>query len=69
MTNFERLQREAQITDPADPNFNSDMDVIVAFTRRPYRDAINEGIDPNDSKAFGDWIQAEQEKAIREVTV
>jgi len=51
-TNWERLQREARITDPADPAFNSDMDVIVAGLRVSYRETILAGIEPTDEDAY-----------------
>jgi hypothetical protein len=47
-TNFERLQREAEITDAADPHYNSDLDIILPGTTATSRDVIRAGIDPND---------------------
>lgn len=58
-TNFERLQREAGITDPTDPDFNSDMDIIVPAITKSYRDLINAGIDPNDESAVETFVMKE----------
>ena len=55
-TNFERLRREAEITDPSDPLFNSDLDIIYPGSRLSGRDIIRAGIDPNDEEATLDYV-------------
>lgn len=50
-TNFERLQREAEITDTDDPHFNADLDIPYMGTTATSRDVIRAGIDPNDEAA------------------
>jgi hypothetical protein len=49
MTNFERITAEAKIVDKSDPNYNTDMDIIVPGTTKPYREMILAGFDPNNS--------------------
>lgn len=58
-TNWERLQREAQNTDPTHPDFNSDMDITVPGIPKTYRDLINAGIDPNNPGAVEAFVMAE----------
>ncbi len=55
MSNFERITAEANITDPTHPNYDSDMDIIVAGTTKTYREMILAGFNPNnpeDMEAF-----------------
>ncbi|MCG2807670.1 MAG: hypothetical protein L6413_05310 [Coriobacteriia bacterium] len=63
-TNFERLQREALITDPGAPGFNPDLDWILPGTRKSYRDLVGAGIDPNDTVARDAFIEREMDEAI-----
>lgn len=58
-TNFERLQREARVTDAAAPDYNSDLDVIVAATTKSYRQLVAAGIDPNDPDAVDAFVNKE----------
>lgn len=52
LVNFERITEEAHITDPKDPRYNSDDDMIVAGTTKTYRDMILAGLDPNYEENF-----------------
>jgi len=63
-TNRERLAREAAITDPNHPDFNSDMDWIIPGTTKRLRDAINAGVDTDDRDAYDAYIEREQQAAI-----
>ena len=56
MTNWERLQREAEVTDKNSPEYNSDMDIIVAGTQSTYRDMIKAGFDPNGEANFEAYV-------------
>lgn len=48
-TNRERIQREAAITDPSHPDYNSDNDITLpGGNGKTYRDAILAGFDPNE---------------------
>lgn len=58
-TNLERLQREARVTDPTKPGYNSDLDVIVPAITKSYRQLINDGIDPNDEDAVDAYVAKE----------
>lgn len=58
-TNFQRLQREAGITDPADPSFNSDLDVVLAGLPLTYREVISiGGVEPHDEDALDELREA-----------
>lgn len=58
-TNVERLQREAGVTDPEHPDYNSDLDSIVPATTKTYRQLIHDGIDPNDADAVEAYVNKE----------
>lgn len=58
-TNIERLRREAGITDPTHPDYNSDLDIIVPAITKSYRQLINDGIDPNDEAAVEAYVHRE----------
>lgn len=58
-TNVERLQREAGVTDPEHPDYNSDLDSIVPATTKTYRQLILDGIDPNDADAVEAYVNKE----------
>lgn len=58
-TNAERLQREAGITDPEHPNFNSDLDIVVPAITKSYRQLINDGIDINNADAVDAYVTKE----------
>lgn len=64
-TNQQRLLREASITDPAHPDYNTDMDIIVAGTTKTYRDLTLAGVDVNDPAAFDAFVAAEQSMTAR----
>lgn len=63
-TNMQRLQREAEITDPTHPDYNSDLDIIIPATTKTYRELIRSGIDPNDTDARDAFVQREVDKRI-----
>ena len=58
-TNIERLQREAGVTDPGHPDYNSDLDSIVPATTKTYRQLITAGVDPNDEGAVEAFVNTE----------
>lgn len=58
-TNLERLQREAGITDPEHPDYNSDLDIIVPAITKSYRQLIVACIDPNDADAVDAFVMKE----------
>lgn len=51
MDNLQRLLVMAKIVDKADPDYNTDMDIIVPGTTKTYRDMILAGYDATSEEA------------------
>jgi hypothetical protein len=60
MDNFARITEEARITDPTNPNFNSDMNIIIAGTTKSYREMILAGFDPNSTDACDAFLATQR---------